>query len=147
MVVEYIPAIKTAWETAKTLKMAADSIGDAHIKLQIAELIGALADAKIEASEKDEKIIALEERLKKLEQQEDRRKLLRVRKNVYVAVNNEVEGYGEGPWCTNCFDTKSVLVTLHHKCNSAMAVGNASFSSYVWECPSCKSSVRAEKER
>ncbi|MEW8388647.1 MAG: hypothetical protein AB2660_14090 [Candidatus Thiodiazotropha sp.] len=41
----------------------ADAIDDAHIKLQIAELISALADAKIEAAEHAEIIAELERKL------------------------------------------------------------------------------------
>ena len=59
MVAEYISGLKAAWDVAKALKVATDAIDDAHIKLQMAELISALADAKIEAAENAEKISEL----------------------------------------------------------------------------------------
>lgn len=60
MVVEYVTGLKTAWDVAKTLKTATDAIGDAELKLQIADLISALADAKIEAAENTEEIANLQ---------------------------------------------------------------------------------------
>ena len=59
MVAEYVTSIKAAWDLAKAIKTSADAIDDAQIKLQIAELISALADAKIEAAENAEKIAGL----------------------------------------------------------------------------------------
>jgi regulator of replication initiation timing len=69
----------------------------------------------------------------------DLRSQLSLEDNVYRAMRGEIEGYGTGPWCTNCFDTSGVLIALHHK----VAVMIDSFASYKWECPSCKSSVSA----
>ncbi len=61
MVVEAVGAIaslKAALEFAKAVKASTDAIDDAKIKLQVAELISALADAKMEAAENAELIDA-----------------------------------------------------------------------------------------
>ena len=51
MVMEYVSSIKAVWDIAKAVKVSADAIDDAQIKLQVAELLGALADARIAAVE------------------------------------------------------------------------------------------------
>ena len=60
MVLEYVSSMKAAWEIAKAVKVSADAIDDAQIKLQVADLIGALADARISAAESAELIASLQ---------------------------------------------------------------------------------------
>ncbi|WP_233079621.1 hypothetical protein [Rheinheimera soli] len=57
MVAEYISGLKAAWDVAKVLKVATDAIDDAHIKLQMAELISALADAKLKLPKMQRKFL------------------------------------------------------------------------------------------
>ncbi|CZF82789.1 hypothetical protein GCE9029_03441 [Grimontia celer] len=65
-----LSGVKTAAEIAKILKDSASSLEQAEIKLKFAELIGALADVKIELAdiqavvqEKDQFIAELEKKL------------------------------------------------------------------------------------
>ena len=113
MVAEYISSIKVAWDVAKALKVATDSIDDAHIKLQMADLISALADAKIEAAEHAGKIKELEAKL-----------------NIKASMSywnglyyREENGEKTGPFCPTCYDNneKSIWVNYnaeygHHHC-------------------------------
>ena len=101
MVVEYVAGLKTAWEVAKALKVATDAIDDAQIKLQMAELISALADARVEAAENAEKIAELE---KALNTKAD----LKFDGKVYFMPD------GEGPFCPTCFDKEGSLIRLQH---------------------------------
>lgn len=64
---------------------------------------------------------------------------IQLKEGVYIPVGSEVADYGKGPWCSNCFDTKEKLINVHHKIGAML--GN--MVSYKWECPSCKSHVRA----
>ncbi len=103
MVVEYVTSLKAAWEVAKALKIATDSINDAEIELQIADLMSALADAKIEAAESVEKIADLEKQLKTRSSFEfDGKKYYR---------NNE-DGTKDGPYCPTCYDSNAKEIRL-----------------------------------
>ena len=103
MVAEYITHLKVAYEVAKALKTATDSVEDANIKFQIAELISALADAKIEAANNIEKVVELEKQL-------ERKRALKYDGKKYFF---DVEGSEkDGPFCQTCYDTKSQEVRL-----------------------------------
>ncbi|WP_063663341.1 hypothetical protein [Aliivibrio fischeri] len=103
MVVEYVSGIKAAWEVAKSVKTATDAIDDAHLKLQMAELISALADAKMEATENAE-IIA------ELKRQINTRTSLKYIDGVYF---KPIDGADDdGPFCPTCFDSNSKEIRL-----------------------------------
>ena len=122
MVAEYVSGIKAAWDVAKALKTATDSIDDAHIKLQMAELISALADAKIEAAENAEKIAALESRINAKSQFEfDGKKYFK------ILEDNE----REGPYCPTCFDSQEKQIRLQYYPGSYTG---------DWHCQVCKGS-------
>ncbi|MBY8212905.1 hypothetical protein KW517_02595 [Vibrio fluvialis] len=123
MVAEYITGIKAAWELAKGLKLATDSIEDANLKLQMAELISALADAKIEAADNAEKIADLERQL-------NARVTLKYMDEKYYKEEN---GELDGPYCTTCFDSTSKQIRL--KPIPGATRGN-------WKCLVCKSYYR-----
>lgn len=60
-------SIKAALDIAKILKDSTTSLEQAEVKLKYAELIGALADAKIEISDIQESLISKENVIKELE--------------------------------------------------------------------------------
>lgn len=134
-----IQSLKTVTDMAKSIRQSTVSLEDATVKFQIAELTNALADLKMALADVKEENVELREKLSSLGKSQDLRSLLVLRDNVYWSESGEVSGYGEGPWCSNCFDSEERLVALHHKL--AMAIGD--FASYKWECPNCKSSVGA----
>ena len=105
MVAEYVTGLKAAWDIAKAIKVATDSIDDAQIKLQMAELISALADAKIEAAENAEKIADLERRLRA-------KVAMSFENGMYYRVLEN--GDKEGPFCPSCHDSESKDVRLQH---------------------------------
>ncbi|MEZ8132049.1 hypothetical protein [Enterovibrio norvegicus] len=105
MVAEYVTGLKAAWDVAKALKVATDAIDDAHIKLQMAELISALADAKIEAAENAEKISELERKL-------SAKSTLSFENGMYY--RDEEGKERDGPFCATCFDSKEKEIRLQH---------------------------------
>ncbi len=120
MVLEYVAGIKAAVELAKAVKASTDAIDDAKIKLQVAELIGALADAKMEAAESAELIASLQKQLKsKTEMEFDG--------SVYYRVKDD--GEKEGPWCQACYDAKGLEVRLQDNRNRKVT--------YQWSCNNC----------
>ena len=104
MVAEYVSGIKAAWDIAKAVKLSTDAIDDAQVKLQMAELIAALADARVQAADSTERIAELENLLKvKQEFQFDG--------EVYFQVNEEANTKS-GPWCPTCFDARNLQIRL-----------------------------------
>jgi len=120
MVAEYVTGIKAAWDVAKALKVATDAIDDAHLKLQMAELISALADAKIEAAESTEKIALLQKQINTKNTLEfDGAKYMRTKE----------DGSTDGPFCPTCYDSEAKEIRLQ-------STPNSSFGS--WFCRVCK---------
>jgi hypothetical protein len=103
MVAEYVASIKAAWDLAKAIKTSADAIDDAQIKLQIAELISALADAKIEAAENAERISELERQIK------SKSEMLFEGRLYYRFLET---GNREGPFCPTCYDKDGKTIRL-----------------------------------
>tara|TARA_R110002073_G_scaffold11861_2_gene53391 strand:+ start:9589 stop:9963 length:375 start_codon:yes stop_codon:yes gene_type:complete len=119
VVAEYISSIKAAWDLARILKTATDSIDDAQIKLQMAELISALADAKIEAAENAEKLTELQREL-------NARSSLIYEKGLYY--EQDEEDYSlDGPFCPTCYDSESKIIRLREFQNERSS----------WRCNVC----------
>lgn len=120
MVIEYLPAVKAAFEFAKAVKASTDAMDDAQIKFQVAELINALTDARIQAAESAELIASLQQQLKSKSE-------MRFDGSVYYRVK---EGGGEdGPWCPTCYDARGLEIRLQ-KINNPR-------SNYAWRCKEC----------
>ncbi len=119
MVAEYVTGIKAAWDLAKSLKASTDLIDDAQIKLQMAELISALADAKIEAAESAEKLAELQRQL-------NSRSSFTYENGLYYKVSDGSESR-DGPFCPTCYDSDAKPIRLR------------SFDSekYSWRCNVC----------
>jgi hypothetical protein len=121
MVMEYVASIKTAWDIAKAVKVSADAIDDAQMKLQVAELIVALADARIQAAESTEKIASLQQSLKSKEE-------MKFNGSVYYRIKDNDEK--EGPWCPTCYDARGLEIRLQK-----ILIPNATSN---WRCNECK---------
>lgn len=63
MVIDYVASVSAAREIAEAVKSSADAIDDAQIKLQVAELLRALDDTRIQAAENIELIASLQQQL------------------------------------------------------------------------------------
>lgn len=123
-------SIKTATDIAKLIKESGASLEKAEIKLQIAELIGSLADAKIEISNiqtmlanKDKEIERLKEKLKSVGSTVG---FLGAR--YLVGENGEPVGT---PFCPTCWATKKDLIPLTKWSNI----------DHTHKCGDCKNTV------
>ncbi len=134
-----LTALKNATDIVKYLRSVNKDFEQAEFKLKLTELIESLAEIKLKLVEAQEENLALKQEMAECNKKQDFRSQLRVEKNVYVPASGEIEGYGTGPWCTKCFDTSGMLVTLHRKVS--VAIGN--HVNYKYECPNCKSAVGA----
>src|SRR5690554_4040565 len=140
-----LQALKTATGIVKSLREVDRSLETADYKMQLADLMEALSEAKTRLIDAQEVNNELRDRIKELETIRDLRAEIVLESNVYVPVNEEVPRYGKWPWCSKCFETTGKLISLHHKVSSAFSVGGRSSTSYKWECPNCSSSVKAPR--
>ncbi len=108
----FLASIRTATDIAGLLRKADVSLENAETKLQIAELISALADAKINASEiqdllreKDEEIRELKEAL------EINVKLIRYG-DAYYEKDSQGNPTGD-PYCSHCWEVSHKIVHIH----------------------------------
>lgn len=124
MVIEYVSSLKAAWELAKGLKQATDAIDDANLKMQMAELISALANAKIEAAESADKLAELERVIAT-------RSAMKFNGSIYYSEGDN--GESDGPFCPTCFDSTDKAIRLKH--NKGAMLGD-------WYCNVCKSQFR-----
>lgn len=138
-----LSSIKAAIDIGREVQNASSSLEEAQLKLKLAELIGNLAEVKLQFIDAQEQILALKRQIEKLEHNKSLVDLVTREGNLLLPKNTEIEPYGKGPWCTSCFEDKDKLITLHHKFSSAVAIGSFSASSYKWECPACKNSFAA----
>ncbi|EIE9609474.1 hypothetical protein [Vibrio parahaemolyticus] len=119
-----LTSLKTAVELAKAVRTSASSLEQAEVNLQIAELISALADARIEVSEIQSLLLEKEILISKL-QKEIENKVNTVFEEPYYWLEND--GQRDGPYCQRCKDVDHLFVRLQ----SASSKGR-------WTCRACK---------
>lgn len=122
-----VGSVKSAIEIAKLLKDSADSFDKAEVKLQLAELIGSLADAKMQIAEIQEALIESDKEKKELIDKLNLKENLTYEKPYYFKKINEQEK--DGPFCQLCYDKNSQLIRLQD------------WGDGQWNCQSCKTSV------
>lgn len=104
-----LSSIKTATEIAKLIKESDLSLEKAETKLKLADLISALADAKIDAAELQRLIFDKDEKIKKLEEILSIKQKLRYEPPYYWL---DAETGKEGPFCQTCYDKDGKLIRL-----------------------------------
>lgn len=117
-------SVKTATEIAKLIKDSGTSLEQAEIKLQMAELISALADVKMEIADIQTELISKNEQIAELKRKLEAKDSVTWEKPYYFIIKN---GEKDGPFCQACFDNDGKLIRLQG--------GNEG----VWECRTCKS--------
>jgi hypothetical protein len=125
-------SIKAATEIAKLIKDSDLSLEKAETKLKLAELIGSLADAKLEVINLQELLTQTEGRIKELDVELQIRKALRWEEPLYW-----VDGASgsDGPYCQHCYDSARKLIRLQ---------GNGEG---WYECKVCKNSYETSESR
>lgn len=125
-----VGSVKSAIDIAKILKDSADSLDKAEVKLQLAELIGSLADAKMQIAEIQEALIESDKEKKELEKKLSRKENLFFERPYYLIKQNNENN--DGPFCQICYDKDRKLIRLN----------NNRFIAGEWECPVCKERFR-----
>jgi hypothetical protein len=124
--------IKTATEIAKLIKDSDLSLEKAETKLKLAELIGALADAKLEAINLQETLLKAEGRIKELENEIEVHGNLRWVEPLYWL---DGKTGSDGPYCQHCYDSARKLIRLQ---------GNGAG---WYECKVCKNGYETSESR
>ncbi|EPF1537125.1 hypothetical protein ACSQRU_001681 [Vibrio vulnificus] len=116
-------SVKTATEIARLIKDSGTSLEKAEVKLQVAELIGTLADIKMELADvqtlliqKDEEIAALQNKLMLKDS------VIWEKPYYFIKCGEEKDG----PYCQQCWDSEGSLIRLQ---------GGGACS---WRCLRCK---------
>ena len=121
-----LSSIKTATDIARLIKDSGTSLEKAEIKLQTAELIGALADAKIEIATIQTDMLEKDQAITDLSNQLQIKKSVTWDKPYYWVEKGEKK---DGPFCQHCYDVDNKLIRLQGGGKN------------TWRCQACKSSV------
>lgn len=122
-----VGSVKSAIEIAKTLKDSAGLFDKAEVKLQLAELIGSLADAKMQIAEIQESLINSEKEKKDLRKKMETIDNMIYEKSYYWKMDGDKK---DGPFCQRCFDSDEKLIRLQGGSND------------VWTCAQCNKTFR-----
>jgi hypothetical protein len=122
-------SLKTATDIAKFVRESSVSLERAELKLKLADLIEALANAKIEAADIQQEILDRDKRIRELEAAAAIQAELRWEQPCYFRKNAQGT---EDPYCQNCYDSTGKLSRLHTD------------GSGYFQCRVCKQSFKTQ---
>jgi len=125
-------SLRTATDIAKFIRESDLSLDKAETKLKLAELIIAIADAKLDVVNVQEKLAAAETQIKSLEADLQVKGEIRWEEPLYWL---EHQSGIDGPFCQHCYDNGRKLVRLQ---------GNGEG---WYECKVCKNSYETKELR
>jgi hypothetical protein len=128
-------SIKTATEIAKYIKDTDLSLEKAETKLKLADLIGALSDAKLEGVGVQQTLAEAEARIRELEQTLETRVKVRWEEPFYWLDDDSDGLTPDGPFCQHCYDGGGKLVRLQ------------GYGDGYFECKVCKNSYVTKAHR
>jgi hypothetical protein len=124
-----ITSIKTASDIAKLIKDSGTTLEKAEIKLKIADLIGNLADARIEMASIQELLLEKDTLIKELNDKLNLKNKMVWESPYYFIENGDQK---DGPYCQNCFDSAQQLIRLQKD----------KFTEGLWACTNCSESYK-----
>lgn len=124
----FLGSLKTATDLVKTLNEASSSMEHSSLKLQIAELMGAIADMKMAAVDLRDQVSEKEKEIERLT------KALKIKDDVirycdaYYTKGNEGKPQGD-PYCARCWEHAGELYHLtltavgrNHECQVCSSI-------------------------
>ncbi len=118
-----LTSLKTAVDLAKAVRTSTSALEQAEVNLQLADLISALADARIEVSEIQGLLLEKEQLISQLQKELEYKGNTIYEKPYYWLDSG---GCKDGPYCQRCKDVDDLLVRLQE----AGSKGR-------WSCRSC----------
>jgi hypothetical protein len=117
-----LSSIKIAADLAKILKDSNNSLGQAEVNFKLADLVGALADAKMDVASIKELLIEKEQEILELKKSLETKDSIKWKKPYYFLQTGDSE---DGPYCQTCYDNEKKLIRLQD-------IGNG-----TWRCHVC----------
>jgi len=120
-----LTSIKVATDLARLIKESSSSLDKAEVKLKLAELVSALADAKVEIAQVQKVLLEKDKQIRDLTATLSIRGRLIWDRPYYWL---EETGEKDGSYCQQCYDNNSKLIRLQSH-------GDGS-----WSCNTCNKS-------
>ncbi|EGR0050425.1 hypothetical protein NMS01_003808 [Vibrio cholerae] len=120
-------SLKTAHDLATIIKTSGNSLEQAEVKFKLADLIYALAEAKMELAKIHGLLIEKDEEIRSLRTQIDEKGNLVYEAPYYWLRNLDAK---DGPFCQKCKDVDDLYVRLQKR-----------LSPGIWHCTNCKTHV------
>jgi len=123
-----LASIKNATDIARMIRESGATLKQAEINFKLAELMGALADAKVEVAGIRELLVEREEEIRRLKDDLRVKGGMEYEQPYYFL---RTENGKEGPFCQKCYDSNKKLIRLQ-------LPGREGY----WECNECKSGYK-----
>ena len=111
-----VGSLKSAIEIAKLLMDSTNSFTKAEAKDKLADLIGSLADAKMQIAQMQEALLESEKEKQELIKRMKIQGNMIYEKPYYWKMNGDEK---DGPFCQKCFDSEEKLIRLQDGNNGA----------------------------
>lgn len=119
-------SIKTAVDIAQHLRKANNALADAEYKLQLADMLSALAETKMQLTDTKEEIQRLYDTIEELKQFEVAAQNMIADRECYYEKGEDSLPIGR-PYCSHCFETQKRAVHIVKTANRRISI-----------CPLCK---------
>jgi hypothetical protein len=126
-----VSGIKAATEIAKLLKESSLSLDKAEQKFKLADLIGALADVKMEMANIQQLLIDRDHRISELEEELRVKAKLTYESPFYWLIEGSKK---EGPICQQCYDNGGKIIRLQD------------YGEGRWHCMTCNNGYNASEQ-
>jgi len=107
-----LTSIKTASEIARLLIDADVSLEKAELKLKLAEIVDALASAKLQMADTKQIVADKDVTIARLQEALDLKGRMVLRDSAYWLLDEQQDKIVDGPFCTNCYEADRIKRTL-----------------------------------
>ena len=105
-----LTSIRAATDIAKSIQESTSTLNEAQVNLQIADLINALADTRIDIANLNEQIQEKDAKIKELQSEIDLQGNMEWKAPYYFKIGSNDEK--DGPYCQKCYDLDGKLLRL-----------------------------------
>lgn len=138
-----LSSIKTAFEIAKLLREAGQTVEAAEWKLRLAELMESLADARMKIVEIQDVVQDRDQKIKELETALVKHGDLVRHRDAYYIKNDEGNPSG-APMCMKCWEVNHKLVSLYRSGTKASPSGSSHEKN---QCPQCGTAYSIDRSK